>query len=209
MGNRDDLIAAAKICLKEKGYSRTTARDIASKANVSLAAIGYHFGSKEALLSEALISAMVDWTVELDGRLRTEINTETRSVERFETVWSQMMGSFEENRMLLLANFEISTEIEKTPEVRTAFADAMRRAQLGLVRLFQNGEPKDDDRSARMIGSLYYSMFVGVIVQWLIDPDGTPSGHDLMEALRKVVDGFGPTVGREHVPIDGDPKSPP
>ena len=38
----------------EKGYARTTARDIASAAGVSLAAIGYHFSSKEALLTEML-----------------------------------------------------------------------------------------------------------------------------------------------------------
>ena len=38
-----------------RGYARTTARDIAAAAGTSLAAIGYHFGSKEALLSVALI----------------------------------------------------------------------------------------------------------------------------------------------------------
>ncbi|MGH4006514.1 MAG: TetR family transcriptional regulator, partial [Pseudonocardiaceae bacterium] len=44
MGNREDLLAGAKRCLYEKGYGRTTARDIAAAAGgVSLAAIGYHF----------------------------------------------------------------------------------------------------------------------------------------------------------------------
>jgi AcrR family transcriptional regulator len=42
VGNREQLLEAAKRCLYEKGYSRTTARDIATAANVSLAAIGYH-----------------------------------------------------------------------------------------------------------------------------------------------------------------------
>lgn len=43
MSNRDALLAAARKCLLEKGYNRTTARDIASAGGVSLAAIGYHF----------------------------------------------------------------------------------------------------------------------------------------------------------------------
>ena len=30
MGNREDLLAAAKRCLYEKGYAHTTARDIAA-----------------------------------------------------------------------------------------------------------------------------------------------------------------------------------
>ena len=34
MGNREDLLAGAKKCLYEKGYARTTARDIASAADV-------------------------------------------------------------------------------------------------------------------------------------------------------------------------------
>ena len=69
MGNREDLLNGAKVCLLEKGYARTTARDIASASGVSLAAIGYHFGSKEALLGEALQQALAEWGDVLDGLL--------------------------------------------------------------------------------------------------------------------------------------------
>ncbi len=65
MSNRDALLLAAKKCLLEKGYNRTTARDIASAAGVSLAAIGYHFASKDALLTEALLLAFGEWDQEL------------------------------------------------------------------------------------------------------------------------------------------------
>ena len=58
MGNREALIEGAKTCLMEKGYTRTTARDIATAAGVSLAAIGYHFGSKDDLLNEAMRQAL-------------------------------------------------------------------------------------------------------------------------------------------------------
>ncbi|MGH3648185.1 MAG: TetR/AcrR family transcriptional regulator, partial [Micromonosporaceae bacterium] len=51
MGNREALLEGAKRCFHEKGYARTTARDIAQASGVSLAAIGYHFGSKEALMN--------------------------------------------------------------------------------------------------------------------------------------------------------------
>ena len=61
MGNREALLDGAKRCLIEKGYSKTTARDIAEAAGVSLAAIGYHFGSKESLLEQAFMAAMEDW----------------------------------------------------------------------------------------------------------------------------------------------------
>ncbi|GAB3818361.1 TetR family transcriptional regulator [Micromonospora zhanjiangensis] len=61
MGNREDLLAGAKQCLMEKGYARTTARDIAAAAGTSLAAIGYHFRTTQALLNAALFEAMAEW----------------------------------------------------------------------------------------------------------------------------------------------------
>ena len=68
MGNREALVEGAKACLLEKGYSRTTARDIATAAGVSLAAIGYHFGSKETLLNEALRELLInEWATEIAG----------------------------------------------------------------------------------------------------------------------------------------------
>ena len=61
-----------------KGLHRTTARDIASAAGVSLAAIGYHFASKEALLTEALLLAFGEWDQELQKTLRTAVPPASR-----------------------------------------------------------------------------------------------------------------------------------
>ena len=72
MGNKEALLAGAKRCLYEKGYARTTVRDLASAANVSMAAIGYHFGSREALLNTALIEANEEWGETLASVLQVE-----------------------------------------------------------------------------------------------------------------------------------------
>src|SRR5205823_5298453 len=53
--NREQLVKGAIKCLRTKGYAHTTARDIAAASGANLASIGYHFGSKEALLNEAMI----------------------------------------------------------------------------------------------------------------------------------------------------------
>ena len=65
ISHRDQLLEGAIQCLRTKGYARTTARDIASAANGNLASIGYHFGSKEALLNEAIMRACEEWTTRL------------------------------------------------------------------------------------------------------------------------------------------------
>src|SRR5690242_12568992 len=58
MGNREALLAGATQCLIERGWAHTTVRDIAAAAGVNHAAIGYHFGSKDALLTQALVAAV-------------------------------------------------------------------------------------------------------------------------------------------------------
>ncbi|WP_249044824.1 helix-turn-helix domain-containing protein [Crossiella equi] len=66
MGHREDLLAGAKRCLFERGYARTTARDIVAASGTNLASIGYHFGSKEALMTQALIEALTESTAEAE-----------------------------------------------------------------------------------------------------------------------------------------------
>ncbi|UCE71126.1 MAG: helix-turn-helix transcriptional regulator, partial [Nitrospiraceae bacterium] len=51
---KDSILNAAECLFAEKGYSGTSLRALTGKAKVNLAAVNYHFGSKQALL-EAVI----------------------------------------------------------------------------------------------------------------------------------------------------------
>ncbi|HYK34807.1 TetR/AcrR family transcriptional regulator [Alloacidobacterium sp.] len=51
---RTRLIDAAITLFAEKGYEGTSVRDLAKAADVNVAAVSYHFGSKDALYTEAL-----------------------------------------------------------------------------------------------------------------------------------------------------------
>src|SRR6185437_14594009 len=61
MGHREDLLEGAKRCLLEKGYAGTTARDIVAASGANLASIGYHYGSKDALMRQAIIASSEEW----------------------------------------------------------------------------------------------------------------------------------------------------
>src|ERR1044071_3649825 len=98
MGNREDLLAAAKQCLLEKGYDRTTVRDIASAANVSMAAIGYHYGSREALLNEALFRAMAAWAARIGRSLAPDPLVPDTPAAQFESKLNRLIESFSESR---------------------------------------------------------------------------------------------------------------
>lgn len=53
---RDELVRATREAIRDVGMSRTTAREITGRASANLAAIPYHFGSKDALVTEALVA---------------------------------------------------------------------------------------------------------------------------------------------------------
>ena len=149
MGNREALLAAAKKCLLEKGYNRTTARDIASSAGVSLAAIGYHFSSKDALLTEALLLAFGEWDQDLQRALRTSVSVASFTPkERFEATWAKVIATFETHRSLWIANFEIFTQMVSQPATREFLAGNLPTARTGLAAMFLNQEESSVPRAS-------------------------------------------------------------
>src|SRR5690242_21154874 len=98
MGHRDALLAGARKCLYEKGYARTTARDIVAASGTNLASIGYHYGSKEALLNLALFEAVGEAADELQHGMAADLGPGATPVDRFGAFWRHLLASFDKNR---------------------------------------------------------------------------------------------------------------
>jgi AcrR family transcriptional regulator len=191
MGNREALVKGAKQCLMEKGYARTTARDIASASNVSLAAIGYHFSSKEALLTEALMEAVQEWDDEFRRELAVGVRQDLSRRQRFEAIWARLIKSFAKYRPLWAANFEIFSQIDHMPEIRAALGGSLRNAQAGLASLFLNiPEEEIDDETIQTMGALYYTLMTGLMAQHLLDPKNAMTAQRMGEAFSRVAFDF-------------------
>lgn len=165
-------------CLYEKGYARTTARDIASKADVSLAAIGYHYGTKDDLLNAALYQALAEWGDDLGKALASSSSPEATPAERFEQTWTQVIKSFAANQRLWAVQFELLAFLDQKPDLKAAFAKANQEARQGLATLF--GVPGET------AGAVFQALIGGLAAQWLVDPDSPPSGHDLRKAIQTI-----------------------
>lgn len=183
MGNREDLLEGAKRCLLEKGYRATTARDIAAASGVSLAAIGYHFGSKEALMNLAVYEAVGEWS-EGFGEVLADADEPATPLERIEALWTHTVESFQQTRRLWLAQFELIAETDRQPELREFFANIQPEAHMSLAEIFHGADPATDENAALVVGKLYHAMLIGVMAQWLIDPKTASTGRELAEALR-------------------------
>ncbi|MBM0227237.1 TetR/AcrR family transcriptional regulator [Micromonospora sp. ATA51] len=190
MGNREDLLAGAKRCLIEKGYAGTTARDIAAASGTSLAAIGYHFRTTKALLNEALFEAMAEWGEELQRALAVDAGPDATPEQRFEAAWTRIIESFARLRPLWAIQFELIAQMDRTPELREAFATANRQARLGLAEIFHHLDPATDEAGALALGAFHQALLAGLATQSLVDPDSVPTARDLIRTMRTVTAGF-------------------
>ncbi|MFS4096356.1 TetR/AcrR family transcriptional regulator [Streptomyces sp. AF1A] len=194
MGHREDLLEGAKRCLLEKGFLRTTARDIVKESGTNLASIGYHYGSKDALLVQAYVSLVQEMGDRYGpGWGAGEVpRTAPGSLDRFREVWANIIGSVPEARPIWLLSFELILQGDRLPEVRRMLAAAQEEGRSGIVPLF-NGVPEEklDRETVETEGRFYTTLLQGLMVQWLFDPDSATTAEQLTEGLRRVVDGVG------------------
>jgi AcrR family transcriptional regulator len=182
MGNREKLLQGALECLYKKGYAHTTARDIASAAGVSLAAIGYHFGTTEALLSEALFLATEEWGEELERALAPERDRSLTPQRRRAAAWQRVIASVRANPSLWRVQFELVVAIQNRPELGEHLVAAQTAGREGLAMLFEGIDPTAEPQRAVRVGAFYQALLTGVVVQQLIDPAHALSASELSAA---------------------------
>ncbi len=186
MGHREDLLAGAVRCLREKGYAHTTARDIVAASGTNLASIGYHYGSTKALLNAAVLAAMDDFGAEM-ARAIGEPDPGQSALERFERFWTRVIDSFQASSQVWLATFDIFTVAQRDPEVRAAVAEGLEDGRKLWARLLYGVDDTDEEKT-RAIGSLHQALVSGVLVQWLIDPGRAPSSAQLALGMQAIAD---------------------
>ncbi|MFF2504631.1 TetR/AcrR family transcriptional regulator [Streptomyces sp. NPDC058067] len=186
MGHREDLLEGAKRCLLEKGFVRTTARDIVKESGTNLASIGYHYGSKDALLGQAYIALVEDSSDQFDGG--GELATAPGSLERFHEVWGNVIASMGEPGSIWHLGIELVAMGDKLPAVRDLVAKAQREGGRGVIPMFMGGEePPADDPAVDTLGKLYMTLMSGLITQYMLDPETAPTADELTEGVRQLM----------------------
>lgn len=185
MGHREQLLAAARRLLEDKGYAHITARDLVAASGTNLASIGYHFGSKAGLLDAAIGAVFDEWTEQLAAVAMDAVVSSP--MERAEVTWSAMLDGMDERRSLLLSFVEAFAQADREPELRQRFADQYRRIRSRVAALVSaslgSAVPADDPR-ARAVAAFVIAVCDGLALQWLLDPADTPTGAQLVEGLR-------------------------
>ncbi|MEV5832501.1 TetR/AcrR family transcriptional regulator [Nocardia sp. NPDC052112] len=188
MGNREDLLAGARKAIIERGVAKTTARDIAAAAGVSLAAIGYHFGSKDRLITEALAEAL---GTDIGDRMEALIRAGSGEspLAAFTQMWNAMPQVFEDNRDGMLASLENLVRVARTPESQTFMADSLDGAYRDIGRALRESRPDLDADTAQAIAELYFVLTQGLGILWTITRGANlPDGARLTKAIAALAD---------------------
>ncbi|MFI9537380.1 TetR/AcrR family transcriptional regulator [Nocardia fusca] len=183
MGNKEDLLAAARTCIYERGFAATTARDIATTAGVSLAAIGYHFGSKDRLLTEAFTDE-TGRVIGDDLERRIKATAGQSAGAAFPQVWDGIAELFDRNRDVLVASMENLVRIYRTPSEQSRMGEMHQIAVSEIADLVAESYPGLDGSRARAVAELYFVILNGLVMQWMSSPGAeVPSGARLGEAI--------------------------
>jgi Tetracyclin repressor-like, C-terminal domain len=113
-------------------------------------------------------------------------------MKRFESTWTRVIESFEAHWPALIASFEAFAQAQHSPELREQLAEGHEQVRLWLAALFRRIGSTVGEEPARAVGSFYLALLNGLMVQWLLDPDRAPSGRDMAEALRTILESVRP-----------------
>lgn len=186
MSQRDDLLAAARKLLVEKGYHRTTARDLAAASGAHLASIGYHFGSKDALMSAAALEAQGAWGDTIDAAVRAA--DAANPTERLRICVDELIAAIAAEREVLVASVQAYAQAEYADDIRQVLSQGTERARGDLAAMVLGLAAENvGAETAHSLGSVVHSLIVGLSFQAFLDPDSLPSGEQVVSALRVLV----------------------
>lgn len=186
--NREQILEAAIVCVQTRGVAATTTRDIAAEAGASLASIPYHFGSKDALMDQALLKAIRRYSEHVQHQA---FAGEAPPLQALANSLVATLDSFGEVRPLLVSLMEAHVKALHSEPLRERVAINRRAAVQQIAALVKGGlqlEGRLSEEEIDALAVLVLAAVDGLMLSWLIDPGATPQGQALLDAVVAAVD---------------------
>ena len=134
---REKILEAAKELFEEKGFDFTSVRDIAQKADVNIALINYHFGSKESLLITIFEERANETYLKLTGINKSEADPVVKLENAIDVMLDKIFAHRKFHQMMHneLANAQ-------RPEVNEKIVKIIRRNRQELRNILEEGQKK-------------------------------------------------------------------
>lgn len=168
---RQRLLDATRRCVAEKGLAATTSRDITSAAEANLAAITYHFGSKDELVAAALLDGLAQW---LAPALEV-LSGGGDPVNRTMAAVTVLTSTFERHRQdapVYLEALIQAPRMEPLHEGLLALWSDLRRLLADQMAQMQSSGQLGAWVDPHAMAGLLVAVADGVVLHVTLDPDG-------------------------------------
>jgi AcrR family transcriptional regulator len=178
--NSQNLLAGTLRCLARLPAERITARAIAAESGANLASIAYHFGSKDQLITAAVIEGLDRWLDEIARELE---RLETSSPQERYGAAGRLIETTRRRHEGLARNFlGALARAQHNAQVKDPLTEGFRRTRPTIAAALGLG----DDRVGEDAAGLVHAMFTGLLFQTLLDPDLAIEGERLERAQARL-----------------------
>ena len=202
---RAALLDAARRLVVERGYAGASVRELTAAAGANLAAVNYHFGSRERLLTEAILASFLEWA-DAVGQVSTSLASADPNAGPLEHMAAQarpLLADFPERLPLFVMALEALLQAQRSPELRSRlaahYAEHRRRASELIMAGTPGLEPpapgEPVPRMVEVTASFMLAVVDGLLLQALLDPEAVPTGDELAafyEGLAAITRATGP-----------------
>jgi AcrR family transcriptional regulator len=183
-GSKDKLLRGARSCIAEKGFAATSSRDIARAAGANVASINYHFGSKEALVNEALGQCFGMWNQRVEEAFEAAAGLKPR--DQLAAILRAAIDSLADLRSSVHACVESYAPALRSEELRERLAAgyaAVRESGVSVATKHMEEVGMAAPNNLAAITSVLMAVCDGLMLQWIADPAATPNADDTLDAL--------------------------
>ena len=179
--NRGALLEGALRCLGQMPVDKISARVVAEESGANLASIGYHFGSKDALLAAAVVEGLDRWLDHIGARLATMPDVADAQV-RFQQAVDAAEDTREEHEAVARAFVVALSRGHHDPVVAGRLAEGFMHTRPRVAELLGLG-PDDTGTDA---GAVLHALFTGLLVQSLLSRELVIDGARITAALQRI-----------------------
>lgn len=173
------LLAAAKELVLERGYAGTSVRELASASGANIAAVNYHFGSRENLLTRAILDLFMEWADRAGEQGPADPDAEP--LQQLAARARPAVDGIPEMQPFFLVGLEAFLQSRRSPELRGQLSEhyaKLRQRAIEGMRTTKRGRELPP-RFLEVVASYMIAVVDGLQLQALLDPQAIPTGEEL------------------------------
>lgn len=172
--------------MRESGSANITARDLVVASETNLGSIGYHFGSKQALLDEAATAVFQEWAATVTKAISRD--PDATPAEALANSLRIILDDFETMRPYFVGFIELASRSSGSAAIREQLAVHYRKQRERVATMISESLGEDFAATdAASIASVLMAISDGLMLQLLIEPEDVPSSEELVRASRHAV----------------------